>query len=203
MIKHGLWKATALMLFLIAGISLAAENNTKAAPAKSGWTATTTSIGSNYSTTGQLLNGHIFGFIKKFGKCDEDILYIALSSHDKDIEKEAVGELVYFDLGVDGDFHVTPTPKEPITHVNLRGLPLKLDAYQKVSKPNEPDIYLVTFDYYVPQVFDYLKQGNKVKVAVVRPESFAGLMAVKYETFDLSGLNAARQKALKSCKAHK
>jgi hypothetical protein len=150
---------------------------------KSIWSVASDKVGVRYTANGKLASGHQFGFLKMYKHCDTDMLWILLSSKNKDI-KSHKGEKVEIAALIDGN----------------SALVIPLEYYQYTDVP--PDFVAAVFTN-TPmnaKFIDLLKSSKKVAVKVQSPTSIADMMQVPAEEFDLAGLSAARTKAYNLCK---
>ena len=150
---------------------------------KSTWSVSSDSVGVRYTANGKLAVGHQFGFVKIYKHCDADMLWVLLSSKDKEIKKLKGNKMEIALLIDDGS-----------------ALTIPLDFYQYTDIP--PDFVAAVFTN-TPmnsKFIDLLKSSKKVNVKVQSPDNLAKMMQVPAEQFDLDGLLAAREKAYKQCK---
>lgn len=164
-----------LVILCLSGVSYSLNKST--------WSVASDKVGVRYTANGKLASGHQFGFLKMYKHCDTDMLWILLSSKNKDI-KSHKGEKVEIAALIDGN----------------SALVIPLEYYQYTDVP--PDFVAAVFTN-TPmnsKFIDLLKSSKKVAVKVQSPTSIADMMQVPAEEFDLAGLSAARTKAYNLCK---
>ena len=135
-----------------------------------------------YVTHGWQVNGHEFGFVKKAGQCDKDVMWLTWSTYDKSIQKYE-GKDVILNFKVAGES--LNLPISYLTTGEIGGM------------------YIVTLTDFVPneRFMTLLESDYKIKVRIVSPDEFAEKFDIVDETFDLSRIKHTRDKAENSCKS--
>ena len=139
-----------------------------------------------YSTHGQVVHGHRFGWLKKAGACDADIFYLTYSSHHEDknvlvkLTKNKMPLKVQFPQAEGASLHLFPD----IVAVNELGS-LKIVT---LLKPNKE----ILFD-------EYMSKLNLIKIEVDAP--YNTLFDIPFDTWSLNGYIAAKLKAQEMCEA--
>ena len=146
--------------------------------AESNWTVTNDA---RLHTTGETVFGHKFGFIKKPGNCDIDLLYIGWSTYQEGLEKHK-GEDALIELDIDGNKGNILIPL--VSTYNLAGIST-LAIFTN---------FIVT-EYFI----NLIKESNKLKLTFKSPEEMLNKLDIQTESFNLSGFTDAYQQAYKQC----
>jgi hypothetical protein len=133
-------------------------------------------------TTGETVFGHKFGFIKKSGNCDIDLLYIGWSTYQEGLEKHE-GEDALIELDIDGNKGNILIPL--VSTYNLAGIST-LAIFTN---------FIVT-EYFI----NLITESNKLKLTFKSPEEMLNKLDIQTESFNLSGFTDAYQQAYKQCK---
>ncbi len=146
------------------------------------WTVTAVKGGFRFLTHGSVIWGHRFGFIKKRGSCNTDMLWIIWSTYDKQVlalkKIKATLELT----------------------VGGTSIPLTLDMYGPVSLlPGL--LWEMAFTNFLagPKLIEVLSAGDQAIFKVVAPKSLIEVLGVHTETFSLIGFVASRKAARMVC----
>lgn len=149
-----------------------------------------------YSASGKIAPGHLFGFFKSKKDCSADLLWVRLSSTNKDIKKsrgEKVNAMLVLDPVFGGE-------NNSLTAGSVIGpFPLEFIQYGDV-----PDSNIVAVDFSnLPmnsKFFEMLSKSKNIAVKIESPAFLADMLQRKVEEFDLTGLAAAKSKATAMCK---
>jgi hypothetical protein len=135
-----------------------------------------------YTTHGEAVYGHKFGFFKAPGSCSGDTLYISWSTPEASV-KEFEGVDATFNLNVDGERFQLTAPLL-LAHEVLPGL-----------------LTLVTFTNVVAddRLINLLASGSSIDVAINSPSKLRDLMDVEVDSFNLEGFSDTRSRAEQLC----
>lgn len=133
-------------------------------------------------TNGQIVDGHVFGFVKPVANCSLDLFWISFYSHN--IDESAKGEDVVFSLSVDD--------LSPI----LQAIPVV-----SVVK-RTPDVKAVGFTGAYPRknLVPLLSKSNSLELSIIAPDNTLAKFDVATDMFSLNGFNDAYIKAVTRCK---
>ena len=134
-----------------------------------------------YATYGNNIRGHQFGFIKKAESCNQDLLWISLSTHKKGIKKFQ-GSAVVFQLSVD--------------NIKIRVRTTLIATYEYT-----PTLIVAGFTNFVAneKMISLLEQGKTVILSVLSPKEIVNELDITKESFSLNGFADSRLKAIKIC----
>jgi hypothetical protein len=134
-----------------------------------------------YLTHGTAVWGHEFGFYKRPGDCEEDILWLTLSSSDEKV-KNFVGAEVAVSLKID----------EVTYEVELKMLFAGTIGFTHV----------MYFSNWLAgeKLIDALTSGQNVTIQIIKPTELTELLDIKYDTFNLKGYVASKEEAMRICK---
>ena len=150
------------------------------AAAASDWEVTGTDL-IRYSTHGEMVHGHQFGFVKLPGRCDVDILWLSWSSYNP-AALSAKGANAIFAADVDGT-------------------KFKMEVRAKIAKTPWSILTIVAFSDFVagPGLIELLKSGSKITLTIDGPESVNKLFDIKSDVFSLKGFGPSRHRAAQFC----
>ena len=145
------------------------------------WTVSNNTGIVRYISNGSTVNGHQFGFIKKAGSCDGDLLWIAWSSYKTGIEN-------FVDQDAIIQFRVDDIKFQ-------LGIPL-LTIYDYT-----PNIKLAAFTNFIvsEKFISLLKSGKNIEVTIIGPDELVDKIDIKTDSFSLNGFKDARVKAKEFC----
>jgi len=134
-----------------------------------------------YTTHGQAVHGHRFGFMKRPGYCESDLFYFSWSTY-KDEVRSYEGEEVTFQMKIKkDDFYLT--------------MPI-VDVYQFLPKLN-----LVAFSNVIAdqEFLFYLGRGGNIEVVISTPQRIIEKFDIRNDRFSLNGFELARDRAALMC----
>lgn len=171
------------LIFCLSGFSYSLNKST--------WHVEKVGPGVRYTASGKLISGQQFGFAKLYNHCDDDMIWVVLSSKDKAITK-IKGSKVEFMMRVDD-----------VTNYG----PMQLDVVEITPDPNAPEYIAILFaskaNSTISNFVKILEKGKNIAVQLTSPADVAGMLQKKgADGFDLTGLSAARTKAYNLCKKH-
>ena len=135
-----------------------------------------------YVSYGSTVRGHQFGFIKKAGNCNQDLLWISLSTHKKGIKKFQ-GSAVVFQLSVG----------------NIK---IRVETTLIATYDYTPTLIVAGFTNFVAnnKMLSLLEQGKMATISILSPKEIANELNIAKESFNLNGFADSRLKAIKICK---
>ncbi len=138
-----------------------------------------------YSTHGQIVHGHKFGFVKPPGRCDTDVLWLSWSSYNPEA-LSANGADAFFAADVDGT-------------------QFKIGVRARKAGKLTPILFVVAFSDFIagPKLIELLKSSTEIKLTIDGPDSIAKLFDIKSDVFSLDGFEPSRQRATQFCKLAK
>ena len=145
------------------------------------WKVSETSNVIKFTTSGYNKSGHDFGFAKKVGQCDVDLLWLTWSSDDPDLH-QLKGSEVQFTMNVDGTAFRIDT--------NILGTIELTSRWSFAVFSN----YVATSD-----MVELLKRGRKLKIVIVSPSGAIKRFDIPSDTFSLYGYTASRARAQELC----
>lgn len=145
------------------------------------WDVSDIGVGQRYIAHGQKVHGHEFGFVKKYGYCDYDILWVNLSTYDNAIHKHK-GEQV--------ELKISSGDAEYIVRTSL----LTTNEFGSLLK-------IATFSNAIldAKLWKLLVNAKHITLAVESPSWVAELFDIGEEEFDLTRLRATRVLATEKC----
>ena len=138
-----------------------------------------------YSTHGQIVHGHQFGFVKPPGRCDTDVIWLSWSSH----TPEALSA-----KGADAVFAA-----------NVDGTQFKIGVRARTAGHLTPNLIVVAFSDFIagPKLIELLKSSNQITLTIDGPDSIAKLFDIKSDVFSLDGFGSNRRRAMQFCELAK
>lgn len=135
-----------------------------------------------YTTNGEIVHGHEFGFIVYRSSCSTNILWLTISTNEKGLS-EHIGDDVKISISVDGQLGaIIETPLASV--------------YKFTSSM---DIALFTNFVASERFINALKKGKTVGFGIVGPKEISSKFDVPMENFSLSGFSAHHVKAKEAC----
>jgi len=134
-----------------------------------------------FITNGDVVHGHQFGFIKKAGNCNQDLLWISWSTYEKGIEGFKGGDAaIRFRVG-DAQFQLD-IPLITVHHFT-------------------PTFTVLAFTNLVvgDELISILEKGRKIEVTIISPAGLSGKLDIPTDDFSLNGFIATRLKAREFC----
>ena len=138
-----------------------------------------------YATHGSAVHGHKFGWVKKAGNCDEDILYLTFSTTHE--EKNILDKLKHNRLPIKVSFPEV----DGVSHVMMAEL---------LSASDFASMKIVTLSNVLKDpVFDlYMDRLHQIEIEIDSPYKYVFDISVDY--WSLDGYIAAKVKAEELCK---
>ncbi len=139
-----------------------------------------------YSSHGDLVWGHKFGWIKKQGHCDDDLLYLTFSTQheSKELLENLTDEHMQLTLSFPEIEGISNVIKPKIVSSNDFGS-MKIVTLSNINKDKIMD--------------QYMQQLAKIDVAINAP--FKHLFDIPHETWSLNGYVASQLKAKEMCES--
>lgn len=134
-----------------------------------------------YIANGTTVHGHQFGFIKKAKNCNQDLLWISWSTHEKGVDRFK-GSYATLQLSVgDTKFQIE----------------VALLTVYEVNRL----LTLVAFTNFVAgeKLISLLETGDNIQVTIISPNELVSKFDIVTDTFSLKGFSAVRSKAKKFC----
>ena len=139
-----------------------------------------------YVAHGYAVDGHQFGFIKKSGDCDNNILWISVSTHGYDLQdlKDLEGTNATIQIKIDE------------TQFKAK---VDLLAVSSVTS----SLSMIAFTNFLAgeKFIAHLKRGKKAEITVLAPEKLLNKLDIKTDAFSLEGFTASRLKAQEFCES--
>ena len=136
-----------------------------------------------YTTHGQAVWGHRFGFVKTVGACAGDMLWVEFSSDTKKVD-QFQGKIITFNIDVDG---MTTEVKAPMAFV------APLDASELTIVMTFTNIEASS------ELIRMVTKGHKAALKIVAPKELMKFLDVKQDSFSLEGFLASRVMAKEFC----
>jgi hypothetical protein len=134
-----------------------------------------------YITNGEAVHGHQFGFIKRAGNCNRDMLWVSWSSYEKGLE-EFEGSYAGLQFRVDEQqfqIEIQLLSVYPLTSMSTIASFTNFEAGEKL--------------------ISLLEEGRKIDVTIISPEGLANKFDLKEDSFSLDGFAEARRKSRELC----
>ena len=137
-----------------------------------------------YIANGDVVHGHEFGFIKKAGNCNQDLLWISWTTYKKGIDSFKGN-----DAGI--QFRISDAQFQ---------LGIPLIAVVHVSPP----LTVVIFSNFLAgdKWISLLKKGAAITVTIKSPKELVSKFDITTDSFSLNGYTAARLKAREFCERY-
>lgn len=145
------------------------------------WEISEIGIGVRYITHGEKVYGHKFGFIKKYGYCGHDILWVSLSTSDNSIAQHK-GKTVALSISTDS----TVSSLEPTL--------LTAGAFGPLF-----NIAIFTNAIVNPELKNQLISAQRISLTVSTPNEVVKLFDINPEAFSLAGLSTSMAEATDRC----
>jgi len=152
------------------------------------WSVSIQDTGVRYVANGKNIPGHLFGFFKMVGNCNQDLLWISWSAYADGLESfQGSDSIMQFQVD-DIQFQI----QLPVTTV--------MDAY-----PTSPSIKVIVFTNFLAgdKLMSLMENGQEVDIQIVGPKELASQFDIKTGSFNLNGFNAARLKSIEICEGLK
>ena len=145
------------------------------------WKISETSNVIKFTTSGSNEAGHDFGFGKKVGQCDVDLLWLTWSSGDPELH-QLKGAEIRFAMNVDG-----------------RAFQIDTDLLATVELT--PRLSFAVFSNFVAtsNMVKLLKRGRAINISIISPTGAVKRFDFSSDTFSLFGYTASRSRAQELC----
>ncbi len=136
-----------------------------------------------YIAHGDTVYGHQFGFLKKSGNCDSNILWISVSTPDKDLK--------LFE-GINATIQI----KIDETQFQAE---LSILAVSKIT----PSLSTIAFSNFLAgeKFIALLEKGQKAEITILAPDELLNKLDITTDTFSLKGFTATMLKAKEFCES--
>jgi len=146
------------------------------------------------STNGEVVHGHTFGIMKAKNNCNDNILYLSLSSNKKDVDM-LKGKKIPIEIKVDEKIYKFNLALNTIKKVPIRRM-------QDIGKSDAPTISLLLFETLSldESFISDLKKGDVLNLKILDGKDFSKKFDITKEKFSLKGFVANYTKLTESCK---
>ena len=146
------------------------------------------------STNGEVVHGHTFGIMKAKNNCNDNILYLSLSSNKKDLNI-LKGKKIPIEIKVDEKIYKFNLAINTIKKVPIRRM-------QDIGKSDAPTISLLLFETLSldESFISDLKKGDVLNLKILDGKDFSKKFDITKEKFSLKGFVTNYTKLTESCK---
>ena len=139
-----------------------------------------------YGADGQGFAGHVFGWVKKAGSCDQDDLFISFSTTHE--SKDMLDQLVNQRLSI------------KVTFPEVEGVSYVMEPKLLSTKNSDTTKHIVLARVPKDPVFDlYMHKLHVLEIGIQKP--YQGMFDMHYDSWSLDGYVAAKLKAKEMCEA--
>ena len=139
-----------------------------------------------YGADGQGFAGHVFGWVKKAGSCDQDDLFISFSTNHE--SKDMLDQLVNQRLSM------------KVTFPEVEGVSYVMEPKLLSTKNDDKTKHIILARVPKDPVFDlYMHKLHVLEIGIQKP--YQGMFDMHYDSWSLDGYVAAKLKAKEMCEA--